>query len=106
MEIESALCGWPFLWKMKTGGVYYAFLKDRAGAFISGKCLHWKGKQRGGDEKEREPSLLLCRRRRKGTCEPQERSRGKHGLKQRGAEIAMLKAGGAREKHLIVRDLN
>lgn len=88
---------------MKTGRVFYAFLKDRAGAFISGKCLHWKGKQRGGDKKVREPSPLLCRRRRKGTCEPQERSRGKHGLKHKGAEIAMLKAGGAGEKHLSER---
>jgi hypothetical protein len=39
VENESALCGWPFLRKMKTGRVYNAFLKDRAGAFISGKCL-------------------------------------------------------------------
>lgn len=103
MEIESVLCGWPFLRKMKTGRVYYDFLKDRAGAFISGKCLHWKGRQRGGDEKVREPSPLLCRRRRKGTCKPQERSRGKHGLKQRGAEFAVLKAGGTGEKHLSER---
>lgn len=56
VENESALCGWPFLWKMKSRGVYYAFLKDRADAFISGKCLLRKGKQRRGDKKVRELS--------------------------------------------------
>lgn len=91
---------------MKIGWVSYAFLKDRAGAFTSGKCLPGKGNREGATGKS-ESALGEGRSERENSRREREVKGGKSGGGlQRGAVTPRSKGADAGEECLLIKDLN